>query len=77
MKTNTLFVGVGNPSPQMDDLTRPGDNLYTNSIDAVDLNSGAYKWHYQMVPNEQWDFTCTQPIVLADMKIDGKQIHLG
>ncbi len=38
----------------------------------MNVDTGKYVWHYQMVPNEQWDFTCTQPIVLADMKIDGK-----
>ena len=48
-KTNTVFFVVGNPSPDLYGAERPGDNLYTDSIVAVDLNTGAYKWHFQYV----------------------------
>ncbi len=39
----------------------------------MDADSGEYRWHYQMVPAESWDFTCTQPMILADLEIDGRQ----
>ncbi len=49
-----------------------GDNLFLCSIVAVDADSGRYVWHYQEVPEEEWDFTCTQSMILADLKIDGR-----
>jgi glucose dehydrogenase len=66
-KTNTLFVGVGNPSPQMDDLTRPGDNLYTVSVVALDADSGKLKWHYQVVPHDLWGYDVASPPVLLEV----------
>ena len=48
-RRNTIFFVVGNPSPDLYGAERPGDNLYTDSIVAVDLNTGAKKWHYQYV----------------------------
>lgn len=66
-KTNTLYVGVGNPSPQMDDLTRPGDNLYTVSLVALDADSGKVKWHYQMVPHDLWGYDVASPPVLLEV----------
>jgi quinohemoprotein ethanol dehydrogenase len=73
-KLNTVYIGTGNGSPHMWHFRSEGkgDNLFVCSIVAVDASTGKYKWHYQMVPEEDWDYTCTQPIVLADMKIDGK-----
>ena len=67
IKTNTLFVGVGNPSPQMDDLTRPGDNLYTVSLVALDADNGKVKWHYQVVPHDLWGYDVASPPVLLDV----------
>lgn len=71
---NLLYIGTGNGSPHMWHFRSEGkgDNLFLCSIVAVDATSGEYKWHYQMVPEEDWDYTCTQPIVLADLDIDGK-----
>ncbi|WEK46595.1 MAG: PQQ-dependent dehydrogenase, methanol/ethanol family [Candidatus Andeanibacterium colombiense] len=71
---NTVYIGTGNGSPHMWHFRSPegGDNLFLCSLVAVDAKTGQYKWHYQMVPEEDWDFTCTQPIVLADIMIDGK-----
>ena len=68
-----VYIGTGNGSPTTQKFRSPGggDNLFLCSILAVDVETGAYRWHYQMVPNEQWDFTCTQPIVLADLKVAG------
>ena len=71
---NTVYIGTGNGSPHMwhHRSEGKGDNLFLCSLVAVDATTGKYKWHYQMVPEEDWDYTCTQPIVLADMKINGK-----
>jgi len=65
-KENLIYVGVGNPSPQMDDLTRPGDNLYTVSLVALDADSGAVKWYYQEVPHDMWGYDVASPPVLFD-----------
>jgi len=69
-----LIVGVGNGSPWNQQLRSPGggDNLFLSSIIALDARTGAYRWHYQTTPGETWDYTATQPIVLADLSIDGK-----
>jgi quinohemoprotein ethanol dehydrogenase len=71
---NLVFIGTGNGSPHMWKWRSDGqgDNLFLCSIVAVDATSGAYKWHYQMVPEEEWDYTCTQPMVLADLEIGGR-----
>lgn len=66
-KTNTLFVGVGNPSPQMDDQTRPGDNLYTVSLVALDAGTGKMKWYYQIVPHDLWGYDVASPPVLMEV----------
>jgi quinohemoprotein ethanol dehydrogenase len=73
-KLNLVYIGTGNGSVHMQHFRSPegGDNLFLCSIVAVDATTGQYKWHYQMVPGEEWDYTCTQPIVLADLKIGGK-----
>jgi quinohemoprotein ethanol dehydrogenase len=69
-----IYIGTGNGGPHVQHFRSPGggDNLFLCSIVAVDAKTGHYVWHYQMVPNEQWDFTCTQPMILADLKIAGK-----
>jgi quinohemoprotein ethanol dehydrogenase len=74
-KLNLVYIGTGNGSPHVQHFRSPGggDNLFLCSIIAVNADTGRYVWHYQMVPNEQWDFTCTQPMILADLKIDGRK----
>jgi quinohemoprotein ethanol dehydrogenase len=68
-----LYIGVGNGSPWNWKIRSDGkgDNLFLSSIVAVDPDTGRYKWHYQETPGETWDFTATQPIVLATLKIGG------
>jgi alcohol dehydrogenase (cytochrome c) len=68
-----LFLGVGNPSPQMDGLTRPGDNLYTVSLVALDVETGKLRWHYQQVPHDLWGYDVASPPVLFDSEINGKK----
>jgi PQQ-dependent dehydrogenase (methanol/ethanol family) len=74
IKTNTLFFGTGNPSPQMNDISRPGDNLYTVSLVALDTESGKLKWHYQQVPHDVWGYDLASPPVLFDYVKDGKKV---
>ena len=68
LETNTAFFVVGNPSPDLYGKERPGDNLYTDSIVAVDLNSGKYKWHYQYVAHDVWDLDAVSPVILTEAK---------
>jgi len=67
--SDTIFVGTGNGNPWNQSIRSPGggDNLYLSSIVALDPNTGKYKWHYQTTPGETWDYTATQPIMLADL----------
>jgi len=67
-ETNTVFFVAGNPSPDLYGRERPGDNLYTNSIVAVDLNTGAYKWHYQYISHDVWDLDAVSPVILTEAK---------
>lgn len=71
---NLMYVGVGNGAPWNRDIRSPGggDNLYLNSIVALNPDTGAYKWHYQETPGDHWDYTSVQTIILADLNIDGR-----
>jgi len=72
---NQLLIGVGNGSPWNKKIRSPqgGDNLYLSSIVALNPDTGDYLWHYQEVPEENWDYTATQHIMLADMEWKGEQ----
>jgi quinohemoprotein ethanol dehydrogenase len=71
---NLLYVGTGNGSPWARDERSPkgGDNLYLASIVALNPDTGKYVWHYQETPGDNWDYTSTQPMILADLAIDGR-----
>lgn len=71
-ETHTLFFGSGNPSPQMSGETRPGDNLYTVSLIALDANTGKLKWHYQQVPHDLWGYDVASPPVLFHTIVGNK-----
>lgn len=68
-----LYIGVGNGSPWNQAVRSPGggDNLYLSSIVAIKAETGEYAWHFQSTPGETWDYTATQHIILADLKING------
>lgn len=70
---NLLYWGTGNPGPWNSDL-RAGDNLWTNSLLALDPDSGEMKWAFQYVPNDPWDYDGNPAPVLVDVKIDGKPV---
>jgi alcohol dehydrogenase (cytochrome c) len=77
MKTRTVYFVVGNPSPDLYGDIRPGDNLYTDSIVAVDLDSGAYKAHFQYVAHDVWDLDAVSPPILTQAKgADGKPMDV-
>jgi PQQ-dependent dehydrogenase (methanol/ethanol family) len=71
---NLMYVGTGNGSPWARNKRSPagGDNLYLASIVALNPDTGKYAWHYQETPGDNWDFTSTQPMILADLTIGGK-----
>ena len=70
---NLVYIGTGNGSPWNRNLRSPagGDNLYLASIVALNADTGKYVWHYQETPGDNWDYTSTQPMILADINIDG------
>ena len=71
---NLLYVGTGNGSPWVRQLRSPGggDNLFLSSILALNPTNGEIVWHYQTTPGDNWDFTATQHMILADLKINGR-----
>ena len=70
-----VYVGTGNAAPQIDTSTRPGDNLYTSSLVALDIQTGKLKWYYQQSPHDQWGYDVSSPPVLFDLELDGKTIR--
>jgi quinohemoprotein ethanol dehydrogenase len=70
---NLVYIGTGNGSPWNRNIRSPsgGDNLYLASLVALNADTGKYVWHYQETPGDNWDYTSTQPMILADINIDG------
>ncbi len=73
-ESGLIFIGTGNPSPQMDGSTRPGDNLYTVSLVALELKTGKLRWYYQQVPHDRWGYDVASPPILFDYQDKGKTI---
>lgn len=69
-----LYFGIGNPSPQATGTGRPGDNLYTVSLVAVDVKTGKLRWYFQQVPHDLWGYDVASPPSLFDLTIDGKSV---
>ena len=74
-EANLLYVGTGNGAPWSRDIRSPsgGDNLYLSSILALNAEDGELVWHYQTTPGDDWDYTATQPVMLLDLTIDGRE----
>jgi quinohemoprotein ethanol dehydrogenase len=70
-----LYFSTGNTSPDFDGSSRKGDNLFANSIVAIDAKTGAYRWHFQQVHHDIWDLDSPSPVVLFDIKINGQLRH--
>ena len=68
LETNRIYFMAGNPSPDLDGSIRPGDNLYTNSLISIDLNTGKYVCHYQYIAHDVWDLDAVSPPILTMVK---------
>ena len=68
---NLTYWGVGNPGPDWNPAQRPGDNLYTSSVVALDADTGELRWHFQFTPGDPYDFDAVQIPVLADIERSG------
>ncbi|MGF6780620.1 alcohol dehydrogenase (cytochrome c) [Paraburkholderia sp. GAS334] len=67
-QSRTVYFVVGNPSPDLYGGIRPGDNLYTDSLVAVNLDTGEYKWHFQYIAHDIWDLDAASPAILVDVR---------
>jgi len=68
---NLTYWGIGNPGPDWNGDPRPGDNLYTDSVVALDADTGKLKWHYQFSPHDEFDYDSVEVPVLADVEWRG------
>jgi outer membrane protein assembly factor BamB len=72
---STIYLSTGNPAPAFNAVRRPGDNLYTDSIVALDARTGRIKWYYQETPHDVWDYDASSPPVLVDaLDESGKRV---
>ena len=69
---NTLYWGTGNASPDYDGSVRPGDDLYTSSLLAIDPDTGKLKWHFQFTPHDLYDYDAVETPVLVDSEYQGQ-----
>lgn len=69
---NLIYASVGNPNPDMDGRTRPGDNLFTNSIVAIDAKTGKTRWYFQISPHDLWDRDPSSPPVVT--MLEGRKV---
>ncbi len=69
-----IYANVGNPTPNYDASSRPGENLFTNSLIALDLKTGRLKWHYQVVHHDIWDWDLSTGPALFDLTIAGRRV---
>ena len=67
-----IYFPVANPAPDLNGHVREGDNLYTSSIVALDVKTGTYRWHYQVVHHDIWDYGGSNPVILFDVDINGE-----
>ena len=67
-----VYFSTGNPGPDFAGYVRAGDNLFTTSMLALDVYTGEYRWHFQQVHHDIWDYDAANPVVLFDIEIDGE-----
>ena len=70
-----IYFTTGNAYPTFNGGVRPGDNLFTASILALDAHSGEYRWHFQEIHHDIWDYDSPNPVILFDAEIDGVLRH--
>lgn len=73
---NLTYWGLGNPGPDWNPAVRPGDNLYSDSVVALDATTGKMKWYFQFTPHDEWDWDAVQTPVLMDGAWKGQQKKL-
>ena len=73
--SNMLYWSTGNPAPLFNGDARKGDNLYSDSVLALNADSGELRWHFQATPHDVWDYDATNGVVLIDVARDGKKIR--
>ena len=71
---NLVYWGTGNPAPDMNGDVRPGDNLYTCAVVALDADTGKLRWHYQFTPHDVHDWDATEDLPLVDLNIGGRTV---
>jgi alcohol dehydrogenase (cytochrome c) len=71
-ETDIIMVGTGDPAPWSAPEFRPGDNLYSASTVALNVNTGEFEWYFQEIPNESWDMDTISPRLLYDIEVDGQ-----
>jgi alcohol dehydrogenase (cytochrome c) len=67
-----IYFSTGNPGPDLSGGVRAGDNLFSTSIVALDVKTGKYRWHFQQVHHDLWDYDSPNPVVLFDASVDGR-----
>ena len=75
--TNTVYWGTGNPGPDWNGDVRKGDNLYSDSLLALDADTGRKKWHFQYTPHDEHDWDSTQTPALVDTTVNGQAAEAG
>jgi alcohol dehydrogenase (cytochrome c) len=73
-KLGLVIFSTGNPNPDLSGIHRTGDNRYTDSIVALDVNTGKLKWYYQEVKHDVWDYDAVSPVVLFDVNVNGATV---
>lgn len=73
---NLTYWGIGNPGPDWNPAKRPGDNLYSDSVVALDGDTGELKWYFQFTPHDEWDWDAVQTPVLVDKEYKGRMRKL-
>jgi alcohol dehydrogenase (cytochrome c) len=76
-KNNTFFIGTANPAPDLNIANRPGDNLYTSTVLALEPETGKIKWHHQETPNDAWDFDSAYEFVMFEHGGKELMLHLN
>jgi alcohol dehydrogenase (cytochrome c) len=77
LSTNRIYFVVGNPSPDLDGSLRPGDNLYTDSLVALELDTGKYVCHFQYIAHDVWDLDAVSPPVLLNVRDNSGKVVPG
>jgi quinohemoprotein ethanol dehydrogenase len=67
-----IYFSTGNPGPDFNGRTRAGDNLYSVSMVALEAETGKYRWHFQQVHHDLWDYDSANPVILFDVKVNGR-----